>query len=185
MIDNQMETILRRVALIVVGIVILFFGIGIGSIGKTTSNQIKSTTNDAKIATQSPTELTREMVNDFLIAYYTKTDLGENQNRYKPFMTESMYQKELAKESEPAQLVYQGYIVNQEFQKAIIFIDEVNHLAYATVTYSNLQRQEKDSDVNAFSRTFETTLKLTYTIQDNKLLINDLSEVTITDKIGG
>lgn len=100
-------------------------------------------------------------------------------------MTESMYQKELAKESEPAQLVYQGYIVNQEFQKAIIFIDEVNHLAYATVTYSNLQRQEKDSDVNAFSRTFETTVKLTYTIQDNKLLINDLSEVTITDKIGG
>ena len=37
--------------------------------------------------------LSEKQVKDFLIAYYTKKDLEENRPRYKPFMTESMYQE--------------------------------------------------------------------------------------------
>lgn len=42
---------------------------------------------------QEQLSLTEQQVEDFLIAYYTKKDLEENRPRYKPFMTDSMYQE--------------------------------------------------------------------------------------------
>ena len=59
--------------------------------GKFTSDLLEKTDKNKDIQLKEKTK-------DFLIAYYTKKDLGENRDRYRPFMTEGMYNSTISEE---------------------------------------------------------------------------------------
>ena len=69
---------------------------------------------------QEQLSLTEQQVEDFLIAYYTKKDLEENRPRYKPFMTDSMYQETVQEEQKPVNQTYKGYVVDQSYESGSI-----------------------------------------------------------------
>ena len=133
---------------------------------------------------QAGRELTQGYVKDFLIAYFTKKDLGENRNRYLPFMTEGAYQQEINTEDEPANQAYKGYVVDSKLKSATIYLDKENLVALAQVRYSQTQLQKKNDyskaqvDVGA-----ETTLKITYTKIDKKYLVSHIAPVLIVDTL--
>ncbi|WP_254558615.1 hypothetical protein, partial [Salmonella enterica] len=84
-------------------------------------------------------KLSDSTVNKFLIAYYTKKDLGENDNRYKLLMTDSMYNQATSNEKLPVNQAYKGYVIDQVFSKADIYINQKDLTAICNVTYKNTQ----------------------------------------------
>lgn len=125
--------------------------------------------------------LETEEVENFLIAYFTKRDLGENRNRYKPFMTEAMYKQETSNEDLPINQAYKGYVINQVFDNATIYIDPLKSVAIAQVQYHNTQLLEKGTTKGALIDTKEEeTLKITFTKQDDKYLVNAIESVLLT-----
>lgn len=140
----------------------------------------QSTTEDSE--TSEATGLTEEEVENFLIAYYTRKDLGENQSRYKPFMTEGLYAVTVENESSPLQLSYKGYFVDQVFQSAKIYVDKTNKTALVEARYTTLVLEEKDNR-EGYSYTQESvvTLRLTYVETDKGLLLNSMDNIVLTD----
>ncbi len=93
MLDTEKLKLLKLTGLGLAVILVLgmIFWFGFTS---TKSNQVAKeekpqTKQTKKVA---GTEITTAYVKDFLAAYFTKKDLGENRNRYLPFMTEAAYQ---------------------------------------------------------------------------------------------
>lgn len=80
---------------------------------------------------------------DFLISYYTKKDLEENRPRYKSFMTDGLYNSVIAEENKPVNQAYKGFVVDQVFESANIYIDATTDEVLAEVKYSNSVLQEK------------------------------------------
>lgn len=129
-------------------------------------------------------EVTTAYVKDFLAAYFTKKDLGENRNRYLPFMTEAAYQQEVNSEEEPATQAYKGYVVDTKLKSATIYIDDVNHVALATVNYTQTQLQKKHDYTNAQKDVLSTnTIRITYIKQDKKYLISHIEPILIVDTL--
>ncbi|MBY5034227.1 hypothetical protein K6V78_03945 [Streptococcus gallolyticus] len=129
-------------------------------------------------------EVTTAYVKDFLAAYFTKKDLGENRNRYLPFMTEAAYQQEVNSEEEPATQAYKGYVVDTKLKSATIYIDDVNHVALATVNYTQTQLQKKNDYTNAQKDVLSTsTIRITYIKQDKKYLISHIEPILIVDTL--
>lgn len=142
----------------------------------------KPTTKQTKKA--EGTEITTAYVKDFLAAYFTKKDLGENRNRYLPFMTEVAYQQEVNSEEEPATQAYKGYVVDTKLKSATIYIDDVNHVALATVNYTQTQLQKKNDYTNAQKDVLSTsTIRITYIKQDKKYLISHIEPILIVDTL--
>lgn len=130
------------------------------------------------------TAVTPAYVKDFLTAYFTKKDLGENRNRYLPFMTEGAYQQEVNSEEEPATQAYKGYVVDTKLKSATIYIDEENHVALAQVTYTQTQLQKKKDYTNAQKDVLSnSTIRITYTKQDKKYLVNHIEPILIVDSL--
>lgn len=78
----------KRVSLIVV---IIFAVLVVGGIGFTigmSGKQVAIKQVEKPKVIVDTKKLSDSTVNKFLIAYYTKKDLGENDNRYKPLMTD-------------------------------------------------------------------------------------------------
>ena len=122
---------------------------------------------------------------DFLIAYYTKKDLEENRPRYKPFMTGSMYQEAIQEEQKPVNQTYKGYVVDQAFESASIYIDVEHKVALAQVQYTSTTLTEKDNrDSKGITGTTKVTIRLTYVEQDGKLLINNIEPIVLTEAKG-
>jgi len=110
--------------------------------------------------------------------------LGENRNRYLPFMTEAAYTQEVNTEEEPANQAYKGYVVDEKLKSATIYIDSVNHVALCVVNYSQTQLQKKNDYTNAQTDVGSTTtLQLTYTKTDGKYLISHLEPILIVDTL--
>lgn len=173
--------------LLIVGILFgLVFTFLIGSstgyyrgVKKMTSTHTKTTNKKEKDVL-----LTQSEVQKFLIAYYTKEDLGENQNRYKPFMTDSLYQSTKEEEQLPIQQAYKGYVVNQVFQKATIYIDQKNHTAVCLVSFKNTQRVKKGSDERAIkNQSNQQNIKLTYQLIDGRYKVNQMKPIVIDENI--
>lgn len=147
-----------------------------------TPNKGTSTTKQTKKV--EGTAVTPAYVKDFLTAYFTKKDLGENRNRYLPFMTEGAYQQEVNSEEEPATQAYKGYVVDTKLKSATIYIDEENHVALAQVTYTQTQLQKKKDYTNAQKDVLSnSTIRITYTKQDKKYLVNHIEPILIVDSL--
>ena len=144
--------------------------------------QVKQKKEEKK---QKQASLSEKQVKDFLIAYYTKKDLEENRPRYKPFMTESMYQEAIQEEQKPVNQTYKGYVVDQAFESASIYIDVEHKVALAQVQYTSTTLTEKDNrDSKGITGTTKVTIRLTYVEQDGKLLINNIEPIILTEARG-
>ena len=99
-------------------LIVLIFLIGL-SVGQ--RKQVN--TNEKQVKVEKKEELTTSTVKNFLIAYYTKKDLGENRNRYEPLVTSAMYNELVNVEKQPVNQAYKGYVVNQVLDTYKIYID--------------------------------------------------------------
>ena len=144
--------------------------------------QVKQKKEEKK---QKQASLSEKQVKDFLIAYYTKKDLEENRPRYKPFMTESMYQEAIQEEQKPVNQTYKGYVVDQAFESGSIYIDKEHKIVLAQVQYTSTTLTEKDNrDSKGITGTTKVTIRLTYVEQDGKLLINNIESIVLTEARG-
>lgn len=144
--------------------------------------QVKQKKEEKK---QKQASLSEKQVKDFLIAYYTKKDLEENRPRYKPFMTESMYQEAIQEEQKPVNQTYKGYVVDQAFESGSIYIDKEHKIVLAQVQYTSTTLMEKDNrDSKGITGTTKVTIRLTYVEQDGKLLINNIEPIVLTEAKG-
>lgn len=182
--DKKVKRV-QKIILAVLFIAGIFTGFAVGQL--VTQHQEK---NEAKqtVKVKEPIkekaktkELTSDEVNNFLIAYYTKKDLSENRKRYKPFMTSSMYTQETDIENLPINQAYKGYVINQVFDEANIYIDTKNSIALVEVKYHNTQLVDKGTTDGALVDTPETqTLKLTFTNDNGKFKVNNINKIFLT-----
>lgn len=99
--------------------------------------EAKESETEGKTENGSLSALTSEEIEVFLEAYYTKKDLGENQSRYKIFMTPALYSTVVDQEEDPAALRLRGLVINQKYISSEIYIDQENSQAICKVYYSN------------------------------------------------
>ncbi|EIQ82680.1 hypothetical protein [Streptococcus canis] len=171
---------------VIVGMLItLFLGYGIGVITNHKPTQ-KESKSPSIFNADNVEELTQANVEEFLMAYFTKKDLGENRNRYKPFMTEAMYQQSINTEEEPTNKTYQGFVVDFAYKDAIIYIDDEHKTAIVTVTYTNTLLSQKNDYKKAQKNVSNTAnYKIVYTpTQTGKLLVNMIEPLLVQDSNG-
>jgi hypothetical protein len=165
-------------------VLILLTGLGIGytignSKGKATAQSKPAATQTSK-AQEDSEILTDAYVEEFLVAYYTKKDLGENQNRYQPYMTTSMFTQAKNEEEEPVNQAYKGYTVNQVYSKGDIYIDQETYVVIAEVSYRNTQRAKRGTDEGALlDQTSTDTLQISFQKVGKKFLVNQINRVTL------
>ena len=129
-------------------------------------------------------ELTQEYVKEFLTAYFNKQDLGENRNRYLPYMTEAAYNQEVNSEEEPSVQTYKGYVVDTQLKSSTIYIDQENNVALAQVRYTQTQLQKKYDYTNAQTNVGSSrTIRIRFSKQDGKYLVNHIDPILIVDSL--
>lgn len=176
-----------RLVIIIVAVFSALFVFLIGkSYGYSKAKTLYDNQPKTKVVKKEATkDLTQSEVERFLIAYYTKKDLSENRDRYKPFMTESMYDKTVREEELPINQAYKGYTVNQVFQRANIYIDQTNLKVLVQVKFKNTQRVKKGSDDRAIKDVSnQANLQLTYKYDKSKkkYFVNELMPILLDDK---
>lgn len=179
MIDTQKVSFLKRVVMGVILLLVFLVGLGFGQMGqhKEVTPKSQHTTKAAK----EGTALTNKWVTSFLVAYYTKKDLGENRNRYKEYMTEGLYTATVSEENEAQNQAYKGYVVNFTFGSAKLYINTKDKEVIAQVHYTNDLLQKKNSSSGAQTNVDNsTTLKLSYTEVNGKYLVNQMTTLLMT-----
>lgn len=175
------EAKIKRLRFVVGGIVVcllILFSFGLGQM----TGSPKKVKEQKNVPTSSQEQLlTYQYVEEFLTAYYTKKDLGTNRNRYKPFMTQGLYNQEVAKEEEPVTQTYKGYVVDFEFQEADIYINTKTNIAIVQVDYTNTLLERRGQYDNAQKNVRnQAILKLTYVVEaDGQLKLNNLQPATL------
>lgn len=165
-------------------LVILAVVIGIG-VGQSTSTSHKKETSEKTTQSTTDTNLSQKQVKEFLLNYYTKKDLGENRNRYKDYMTDSLYQQTVSIENEPQNQTYKGFVVDFKFKDATIYIDQTSHQVIAQVNYVNTQLdQKKNYDTAQKDVVNKATLRLTYVDEKGKMKVNKMESIILTDSSG-
>ena len=180
MYDNNKIKNLRNLLYAVIATVFLIIGL---AIGLTLGNGSSNSTNANSPTAETELKLSQKEVKDFLIAYYTKKDLGENRDRYKEYMTESLFNQTVKLEEEPVSQAYKGYVLNQAFSKGTIYIDEENLEAIAEVTYTNVQTGKRNNAEAGTNFTEKATVKLFYVKKDNKLLVDRVEPLNLNQKV--
>lgn len=152
-------------------------GFGIGS-----AKAKKNVAPVKKEVVKKKVELTPKLVDQFLLAFFTKKELGENRNRYKPLMTETMYNQATAEEEEPVNQAYKGYVVNQVLETADIYLNEKDLSAICVVTYKNTQRTKLGTDQGALmNQSNKESVKLTYIKEGDTFFVNKIEPVLLSD----
>lgn len=159
----------------------------VGMIGYTLGNQLtlhKANQEAEKVATLALKEkdqekkgktLSQEKVKAFLIQYYTKKKLGENNSRIQLFMTEAAYNEELAKQESAVHQVNKDFVVDYIFEEATVFINSQTKEAIAEVVYSVTYLSDVRNGQQFKNIQKETqTIKLGYTEASSKLLVNHI-----------
>jgi len=184
MIDMEKLKLLK-IGGILIGVVLVLgfvFWIGAATSAQNKAKQEAATTQQETKAEGS--ELTQEYVKEFLTAYFNKQDLGENRNRYLPYMTEAAYNQEVNSEEEPTVQTYKGYVVDTEMKSAIIYIDQENNVALAQVRYTQTQLQKKYDYTNAQTNVGSSrTIRIRFSKQDGKYLVNHIDPILIVDSL--
>ena len=183
MIDMEKLKLLK-IGGILIGVVLvlgLVFWIGAATSAQNKAKQEAETTQETKA---EGSELTQEYVKEFLTAYFNKQDLGENRNRYLPYMTEAAYNQEVNSEEEPTVQTYKGYVVDTQMKSAIIYIDQENNVALAQVRYTQTQLQKKYDYTNAQTNVGSSrTIRIRFSKQDGKYLVNHIDPILIVDSL--
>ena len=184
MIDMEKLKLLK-IGGILIGVVLVLgfvFWIGAATSAQNKAKQEAATTQQETKAEGS--ELTQEYVKEFLTAYFNKQDLGENRNRYLPYMTEAAYNQEVNSEEEPTVQTYKGYVVDTQMKSAIIYIDQENNVALAQVRYTQTQLQKKYNYTNAQTNVGSSrTIRIRFSKQDGKYLVNHIDPILIVDSL--
>ena len=184
MIDMEKLKLLK-IGGILIGVVLVLgfvFWIGAATSAQNKAKQEAATTQQETKAEGS--ELTQEYVKEFLTAYFNKQDLGENRNRYLPYMTEAAYNQEVNSEEEPTVQTYKGYVVDTQMKSAIIYIDQENNVALAQVRYTQTQLQKKYDYTNAQTNVGSSrTIRIRFSKQDGKYLVNHTDPILIVDSL--
>ena len=169
MIDMEKLKLLK-IGGFLIGVVLvlgLVFWIGAATSAQNKAKQEAETTQQETKAEGS--ELTQEYVKEFLTAYFNKQDLGENRNRYLPYMTEAAYNQEVNSEEEPSVQTYKGYVVDTQLKSSTIYIDQENNVVLAQVRYTQTQLQKKYDYTNAQTNVGSSrTIRIRFSKQDGK-----------------
>lgn len=184
MIDMEKLKLLKIGGIIIGAVLVLglVFWIGAATSAQNKAKQEAATTQQETKAEGS--ELTQEYVKEFLTAYFNKQDLGENRNRYLPYMTEAAYNQEVNSEEEPTVQTYKGYVVDTQMKSAIIYIDQENNVALAQVRYTQTQLQKKYDYTNAQTNVGSSrTIRIRFSKQDGKYLVNHIDPILIVDSL--
>lgn len=118
--------------------------------------------------------LSDELVKEFLTQYYTKEKLGENNNRIKPYMTDSAYKEEVARQEESINQVYKDYMLDYRFESAQIYVNTEDNEALAEVSYQVVYVSNVSDKAQRSTQTETTSLKLSYAKMSDKLLVNQV-----------
>ena len=158
--------------------VMIGYTIGSQSVSKQTENQIRAEAN--KLVTKEKQEeiatvLSDELVNEFLTQYYTKEKLGENNNRIKPYMTDSAFKEEVARQEDSINQVYKDYMLDYRFESAKIYVNSEANEALAEVTYQVVYVSDVSDKAQKSTQTETTSLKLSYAKLSDKLLVNQVT----------
>ncbi|EME8127647.1 hypothetical protein MZM66_002483 [Enterococcus faecium] len=185
MYNEKKIKLIQKLVLLILFVLGIAVGVGISQLTSSSDEETASKAEQvAKKTIEDKTHkksLTNKDVNNFLIAYFTKKDLSENRMRYKPFMTQSMYNQEKETEELPINQAYKGYVVNQVFDKATIYIDNDNLVALVEAEYHNTQLTEKGSTDGALVDTPEKqTLKITYIEENGHYKVNRINKIFLT-----
>ncbi|MFA9492319.1 peptidylprolyl isomerase [Streptococcus sp. E17BB] len=131
---------------------------------------------EEKVKENQDKTLSEQNIKDFLIQYYTKKKLGENNHRIKSFMTESAYNKELTEQEKAVNQVNKEFVVDYVFEEATIFINHQTNEAIVEVSYS-LTHLSEVTDGQQFKNTHRETdtLKLSYSLASGKLLVSQIT----------
>lgn len=173
--ENKIK-IVKRIVVIITFMLGILTGVGI------TVTVYSKITPEVSMVTkleEKETQLDQETVKNFLIAYYTKKDLGENRNRYLPLMTTSMYKLQVEQEDLPVNQAYKGYVLNQVFDGATIYIDESRLTAIATVNYTNLNVLKKGSSEGTTLNNKDSLL-ISFSKEKGKYLVNNIERIEVT-----
>lgn len=182
MLDVEKINRLKKVGLAAGVVLVFLLGLALGNIGKSPKVSDKETSTKQVKKTEEVEELSKDDVEDFLIAYFTKKDLGENRARYEKYMTKTMYKQEVAVEEEPVNQTYKGYVVDFKYDSSEIYINQDKLTVLAKVSYKSTYLAKQNDYTNA-QKNIPTNLnlKLTYIKQGNKLLVNNLTTIVLTD----
>ena len=173
--ENKIK-IVKRIVVIITFMLGILTGVGITV---TVYSKITPEVSTVTKLEEKETQLDQETVKNFLIAYYTKKDLGENRNRYLPLMTTSMYKLQVEQEDLPVNQAYKGYILNQVFDGATIYIDESRLTAIATVNYTNLNVLKKGSSEGTTLNNKDSLL-ISFSKEKGKYLVNNIERIEVT-----
>lgn len=180
MYDDNKVKLVRKAITAIIGVICLIVGIACGMwIGGSNMPRQQATTVEEVSKTTESKSLTAEKVKEFLLAYYTKKDVGENQERYKEFMTEQLYAQQVKLDESPVTQAYKGYVLNQVFDKATIYIDEENLSALVEVTYTNVQTTKRNNAEAGVKMSEKATIKLSYAKDKGKYLVNRIEPILL------
>lgn len=100
-------------------------------------------------------------------------------------MTDSMYNQATSNEKLPVNQAYKGYVIDQVFSKADIYINQKDLTAICNVTYKNTQLTKLNSKVGAlFDQPNRVTIRLMFLQQGKKYLVNNLEAITLVEPDG-
>lgn len=177
---DQFKVKMFKVTIYIVGAIVVFLiGLGFGQIGQTPKNK----TDNTKQVKVTNKELSQKEVEKFLISYFTKKELGENDERYKAYVTTGLYNKLTELEKKSSQQAYKGYYVNYTYESSDIYINKEKNTALVVVNYLYDSKKSLDSkELSQKGISAKATYKLTYTGSDGKFLISDIVSQNIVDE---
>lgn len=171
-----------KVAVSIIVIIMVFamgYFLGDGLRKNSANKTIKDTLQQTKNSNKDIENQLKEKTQGFLIAFYTKKDLGENRDRYRPFVTEGMYNSMVSEEEKAVNKAYQGYIVDWEFVEDDMFINADKLEVLVKVTYKNTSLAIKDDRSKQVTQTSQASYKITFTKTDKTYLVNKMEQMTI------
>lgn len=158
--------------------VMIGYTIGSQSVSKQTENQIRAEANklvSKKKQEERATVLSDELVKEFLTQYFTKVQLGENNTRIKPYMTDSAFSEEEANQNKAINQVYKDYMLDYRFESASIYVNTESNVALAEVTYQVTYVSDLSEQQQRTTQTEIKTVMLSYSKVSDKLLVNQLT----------
>lgn len=181
MYNQEKIKLYKKILLIFIAVLLVVVssisGYTLGNISK--NSKEKATQNQKVVKKESG--LTNKVVDKFLLTYYTKKDLGENDNRIEPLVTDAMYNQIISDEKLPVNQAYKGYVIDQIFDNAEVYINQKDLTALCVVSYKNTQLTKLNSKDGALIDQPNTaTVRLTFIKQGGKYLINNIEAATLT-----
>ena len=158
--------------------VMMGYTIGSQSVTNHTNKQIQ--TEAHKMLTKEKEKekasvLSDELVKEFLTQYFTKVQLGENNARIKPYMTDSAFSEEEANQNKAINQVYKDYMLDYRFESASIYVNTESNVALAEVTYQVTYVSDLSEQQQRTTQTETKTVMLSYSKVSDKLLVNQLT----------